>query len=87
MGTLVRILLALAFAYVVIRAGFFVVRTLAVPAGEPPPPGELRRVRLRYRCLQCGMELRVDAATNEDPAPPRHCMDEMELVATADDAL
>ena len=42
-------------------------------------------MKLRYRCPICGMELRVTAASNEDPIPPRHCMDEMDLVATGDD--
>jgi hypothetical protein len=51
----------------------------------PPPTGELRRVKLRYQCPQCGMELRVTSAPNEDPIPPRHCMDEMDLVGTGDD--
>lgn len=31
------------------------------------------------------MELRVTAAANEDPVPPRHCMDEMDLVAAAEE--
>jgi hypothetical protein len=30
------------------------------------------------------MELRVDAAAEEDPIPPRHCMDEMDLIERAD---
>jgi len=46
-----------------------------------PEPGELRRVNLRYRCNICGAEVRMTSAPDELPEPPRHCMDEMELVA------
>jgi hypothetical protein len=46
--------------------------------------GTLRRVRLQYRCPQCGMELRIEAAPNDDPLPPRHCTDEMDLVSIDD---
>jgi hypothetical protein len=30
------------------------------------------------------MEIRVDRALSEDPEPPRHCMEEMEVVAAAE---
>jgi hypothetical protein len=36
---------------------------------EPPPPGEMRKVKLRYRCSLCGLELRIDQAIDEDPPP------------------
>jgi DNA-directed RNA polymerase subunit RPC12/RpoP len=38
-------------------------------------------VKLIYRCSICGTEVRMTAANDEDPEPPRHCMDDMELVA------
>jgi hypothetical protein len=28
----------------------------------------------------CGMEMRVMLAPDEDPEPPRHCMEEMDLL-------
>ena len=56
-------------------------RGLARPRPEPPPVGEVRRVDLRYRCGVCGAEVRMTRAANEDPEPPRHCMEEMELLA------
>ena len=58
---------------------------LARPLPEPPPPGELRKVKLVYRCAVCGTEVRMTSATEEIPAPPRHCMDEMDLVTPVDD--
>lgn len=84
MGTLLRLAVAAGVAYAFLRLGVGMVRGLAAPPPTPPPTGELRKVKLRYRCLQCGMELRVDHASDEDPEPPRHCMDEMELVAAAE---
>ena len=86
MGTLavvVRLLVALVMFVVIMRLGLVVLRALARPVPEPPPSGEMRRVNLRYRCPSCGMELKMTAAPDQDPVPPRHCMDEMQLVAPA----
>lgn len=85
MGTAVSLVIAAVAAYLIFRTGIALLRGMVRPMPEAPPPGELRRVKLRYRCPVCGMELRVTSAANEDPIPPRHCMDEMDLVATGDD--
>jgi hypothetical protein len=85
MGQLVSVLVAVAAGYLIFRAGIAVLKGMVRPMPEPPPAGELRRVKLRYRCPICGMELRVTTAANEDPIPPRHCMDEMDLVASAEE--
>ena len=50
------------------------------PLPEPPPAGELRKVKLNFRCSSCGSEVRMTVATDESPDPPRHCMSEMDLV-------
>jgi hypothetical protein len=84
MGLVVRVLLAGSVAAVLLRLGVGFLKGFGRPVPEPPPVGELRKVRLRYRCNQCGMEVRVDAAPAEDPMPPRHCMDEMDLVERQD---
>lgn len=81
MDFVIRLLIGLVFVYVVLRMGIAVLRALASPLPAPPPPGEMRKVNLRYRCSICGVELRLTAAPNEDPEPPRHCQEEMELVA------
>jgi hypothetical protein len=81
----VSVVVAVAAAYLIFRAGIGVLKGMVRPMPEPPPPGELRRVKLQYRCPICGMELRVTTAANEEPIPPRHCMDEMDLVATAEE--
>ena len=85
MGQVVSVVVAVAAAYLIFRAGIAVLKGMVRPMPEPPPAGELRRVKLRYRCPICGLELRVTTAANEDPIPPRHCMDEMDLVATGDE--
>ena len=74
--------MAIAVAMILLRTGLAVLRTLATPLPEPPPVGELRKVKLQYRCSLCGTEVRMTVATDESPDPPRHCMDDMELMAT-----
>lgn len=82
-----RSAIAVLAMYVLFRLGFAIVGAFARPVPEPPPPGELRRVRLLYRCAECGTELRMTLANDEVPDAPRHCTEPMELTATADDAL
>ncbi|MDP9452125.1 MAG: hypothetical protein M3P97_01765 [Actinomycetota bacterium] len=84
MGLVLDLLVAAVAAFLIFKVGFAVLGSFARPAPEPPPPGEMRRVNLTYRCPQCSMELRVRQALSEEPVPPRHCMDEMELVTPAE---
>jgi threonine dehydrogenase-like Zn-dependent dehydrogenase len=70
------------FLFLVIwRAGRAMLGGLVRPMPAPPPPGELRKVKITFRCAICGTEVRMTVANDEVPEPPRHCMDEMELVA------
>ena len=85
MGTVVQVLLAIAVGYLILRIGLAMLRMFATPVAEPPPPGELRRVKLNYRCEICGTEVRMTAALDQDPDPPRHCMEDMTLVTPVDD--
>jgi len=80
-----KILIALVAAAVIFRIGFVMIRSMATPLPEPPPPGELRKVKLVYRCSNCGAELRMTKANDEVPEAPRHCMEDMDLVSTPDD--
>lgn len=82
-----RVLVAAILMYVIMRLGFAMIGAFARPVPEAPPAGELRRVRLKYRCSQCGTELRMTLANDQVPEPPRHCTEEMDLTATEDDAL
>jgi hypothetical protein len=78
-----KLVLALILFVVVLRVGFGLVRAVATPLPPPPPPGELRKVNLHYRCTVCGAQVRMTAAPDELPEPPRHCMEEMQQVAPA----
>ena len=80
MGTVVSVVIAVAAGYLIFRIGIALLRGMVRPMPEPPPAGELRKVKLRYKCPQCGMELRVTAAPDEVVLAPRHCMDEMDLI-------
>ena len=77
-------MLKVAVAFVVfallIRAGVSMIRVVSSQPPPPPPKGELRKIDARYRCAVCGMEMKVMLAPDEDPEPPRHCMEEMDLV-------
>ena len=78
---MIRLLIALVIGCGVLGLGLFVLRAFARPVPAPPPAGELRKVNLRYRCQICGAEVRMTSAPEELPEPPRHCLDEMVLVA------
>lgn len=84
---LVRVPVAVLFGYAIWRMGRAMIGGLARPIPAPPPDGELRRVNLRYRCPTCGTELRMTKTDVVDPVPPRHCMDEMDLVAVDGEAV
>ncbi|MDQ6614305.1 MAG: hypothetical protein M3083_06070 [Actinomycetota bacterium] len=75
-----KIIVALVAFIVIVRMGLFVLRALATPAPSPEE-GELRRVNLKYQCTVCGAQVRMTKAGEDLPAPPRHCLEDMELVA------
>ncbi len=81
MGSVISIAVAVAAGIMIFRVGFAMLRSVATPLPEPPPAGELRKVKLTYRCPVCGTEVRMTVATEEDPEPPRHCAGEMDFVA------
>ena len=83
-GTFISVVIAIAAAYVILRIGLSIFRLLATPLPEPPPAGELRKVKLNFRCSMCGSEVRMTVATDEHPDPPRHCMSEMDLLSQPD---
>jgi hypothetical protein len=75
------VFVAAAFAYGIFRAGMAVLGGLARPIPEPPPAGELRKVKIAFRCSLCGTEVRMTVAPDIEPQPPRHCQEDMDLVA------
>jgi len=80
-----KLIVAVAVGLLIWRVGRAMLGGLIRPIPEPPPPGELRKVKLTYRCAICGTEVRMTTANDQMPEPPRHCMDEMELVTPVDD--
>jgi hypothetical protein len=80
-GLVINIIIAVVAGLLIMRFGLKLLAGFASPMEEPPPVGELRKVKIMYRCEQCGSEVRMTIAPNEDPEAPRHCMGEMSLVA------
>jgi hypothetical protein len=84
-ASVLALLVAALVVGLLFKIGFAMLGGLAMPLPEPPPPGELRKVKILYRCSICGTEVRMTAANDEMPDPPRHCQDEMDLVTPVDD--
>ena len=82
-GTLLSLVVAGLFIFIVLKIGVGLLRSMGTPLPGPPPEGELRKVNLRFRCSICGAEARLTAAPNQEPEPPRHCMEDMDLYAPA----
>ncbi len=77
---LLKLVVAIAVFVAIMRVGMIMLGGLARPH-PPPAPGEMRRVNLRYRCSVCYAEVKMVQASEELPAPPRHCQEDMDLVA------
>lgn len=75
------LVVAVAAGGFIFKIGFAMLGGMAQPVPEPPPAGELRKVKIQYRCSICGSELRMTVANDEMPDPPRHCLEDMDLVA------
>jgi hypothetical protein len=77
---LIKVAIAVLAFVIMMRLGMLILGGLARPH-PPPDPGEIRRVNLRYRCSICLTEVKMTQATEELPVPPRHCQEDMDLVA------
>ena len=77
---LFKLVVAIAAFVLMMRLGMLILGGLARPH-PPPDPGTIRRVNLRYRCSICLTEVKMVQATEELPMPPRHCQEDMDLVA------
>ena len=81
LGSIVWYGFGVVLMYVLWRAGIAMLRSVTMPTPAPPPPGEMRRVNMRFRCDVCGVELKLTMAPDEDPPPPKHCLEDMIIVA------
>ena len=82
--SVLSIVVAVVVGLAIVRIGFTMLRALATPMPEPPPAGELRKVKIVYRCSLCGTEVRMTVANDQQPDPPRHCMEDMDVLSTGD---
>jgi hypothetical protein len=80
-GTTIWVLVGLVLMVVIWKVGMALLRSMTTSLPPPPPSGEMRRINVRYRCSTCGLELKMMLAPDEDPPPPRHCLEDMDLVA------
>lgn len=80
----IPIAIAVLAGWLMLKLGFGVLSGLATPLPPPPPAGELRKVRLLYRCSLCGTEVRMTSANDEVPDAPRHCMEDMDLMTAVE---
>lgn len=80
-GSVIWFLVGLLMMVVLFRVGMVMLTALSAPPVTPPEPGELRKVNVRYRCDVCGVELKLTLAPDQDPPPPKHCLEDMIVVA------
>jgi hypothetical protein len=80
-GSVLWVLSGVLIGVVLWKVGVGMLRALSQPPAPPPEPGELRKVNVRYRCDVCGVELKLTMAPDDDPPAPRHCLEDMTIVA------
>ncbi len=80
-ATVVWVLGGVLIGVVLWKTGIAMIRGMTTPLPAPPPPGELRKLNVKYRCSVCGLEIKLMLAPDEDPPPPRHCLEDMDIVA------
>lgn len=81
LGTTIWLAVGLVMMVFIWRTGTALLRSMTNPLPPPPPPGEMRKINVRYQCAVCGLEIKLLLAPDEDPPPPRHCLEDMLLVA------
>ena len=80
-GTSIWFLLGAVLFRGIWKFGLGMLKSMTSSLPAPPPTGEMRRINVRYRCGVCGVELRMVMAPDQDPPPPRHCLEDMDFVA------
>ena len=83
-GTIVWVAIGLLLVRYICKIGFGMLRSMTTSLPPPPPTGEMRRINVRYRCSVCGVELRLTMAPDEQPPPPRHCLEDMDVIVPAE---
>jgi hypothetical protein len=83
-GSIIWFGFGLALLYFIWKIGLGMLRGMTSTLPPPPPAGEMRRINVRYRCSSCGTELRMTMAPDQNPPPPKHCLEDMDLIAPID---
>jgi hypothetical protein len=81
---ILKIVVAVAAVLLLYLFGAGMIRSFrgAAPRSQPAEPSELQLVDIRFRCIVCGALVTMTAAPEgEVPEPPRHCREDMALVA------
>ena len=81
LGTIIWFLMGAELSRGIWKFGLGMLKSMTSSLPAPPPTGEMRRINVRYRCGVCGVELRMVMAPDQDPPPPRHCLEDMDFVA------
>jgi hypothetical protein len=77
---ILRVVGALAVGLTLYVIGASLLRKFHVAPPAEPDPDDIKPVNLRFRCVVCGAEVTMTAAQDDEPEPPRHCREDMELV-------
>ena len=80
-STVIWVLGGVVLGVVLWKVGIGMLRSVTRPLPPPPPAGEMRKINVRYRCDVCGVELKMTMAPDDDPPPPKHCLEDMIEVA------
>jgi hypothetical protein len=80
-STVIWVFGGVVLAVVLWKVGIGMLRSVTRPLPPPPPAGEMRKINVRYRCDVCGVELKMTMAPDDDPPPPKHCLEDMIEVA------
>lgn len=83
-GTIIWVGAGLLLMRYIWKFGFGMLTSMTDTLPPPPPSGEMRKINMRYRCSVCGTELRMVMAPDEDPPPPKHCMEDMDFMTPVD---
>ena len=80
-STIIWVAIGILGGWLLWKTGIGMLRSFTTALPPPPPTGEMRKINVRYRCTVCGLELKMLLAPDEDPPPPRHCLEDMTVVA------
>ncbi|MET0275353.1 MAG: hypothetical protein ABW073_07825 [Acidimicrobiia bacterium] len=80
MGWILRGALAVSVALVLYVIGASLLRKFHHGPPPEPDPDDVKPVDLRFRCIVCGAEVTMTAASQDEPDAPRHCREDMVLI-------